>query len=74
MYVSYCESGQEPMAGVFISTIRELRTIILQKGSVKLPSKCICLYPQINAALSPHQRSFFMRLITVNTETHRWSE
>lgn len=42
--------------------------ILLDRHSVKLPSKYFSLYPQISAVLRRHQRSFFLYWSMVNVE------
>lgn len=37
-----------------------------------LSSKYSSLYPQANASLSSHQRSFFFAVTVVNIEAHNW--
>lgn len=60
---------QKPMPGMFISTGVGPTTITLLNGhDVILPSKYLCLYPQIRAALSLGQRIFSLKW----AEAHKW--
>lgn len=39
-----------------------------------LPSLYLLLYPQINVALTPHERNFFLQEREPITESHNWSK
>ena len=47
-------------------------SILLNRHSIKLPSRVICLYSQISATLTPHRRSFFVQWAAVSGKMHGW--
>lgn len=46
--------------------------ILFNRHNIKLPFKCLSLYPN-STALSPHQRSLFLQRMAIDTETHKWT-
>lgn len=44
------------------------------ENSIKLPSQYVSFYIKINATLRPHQRSFILQWVVLNTVTHNWSK
>lgn len=66
--------GQEPMAIQDIGCEGEPTTITLPIGhSIKPSFKNMHLSQYITSSLRPYQRSCFLKLMMVNTETHSWS-
>lgn len=60
--VLYCQCSQLPMPGEVMAPRREPTTgIFLKQYSSQLLSNCLSLRPQINTALTPNQRNFFLQ-------------
>lgn len=47
-------------------------TVVLNGCALKLPSKHLCLHPQISAVPSLHQPSFLLLEVAMNAETCNW--
>lgn len=63
------------MVGEMIALTAECSTdILLNDQVIKLPSKCLNLYPLTQTVLDFGRRGFFSWLEAVNREMYSWSE
>lgn len=61
------------MATQVLGSAGEPIIIILIHGlTIKQPLNDLLLYPQINAILNPHLRSFYLQLMVTNAVTCNW--